>query len=118
MTNSSFGLGFGQLRVQDLPRYLSGDPKAQLIDVREPEEVAIAWIPGFEVLPLSEFAQWSTQIHQKFEPEIETLVLCHHGVRSAQMCNWLVSQGFTQVKNISGGIAAYALVVDSSIPQY
>lgn len=118
MTNSGFSANFGQIQVQELARYLTGALQVQLIDVREPEEVAIAYIPGFEVLPLSEFAIWSANIYQRFDPEVETLVLCHHGIRSAQMCNWLVSQGFKQVKNISGGIAAYAQVVDPAMPQY
>ncbi|MHC5832212.1 MAG: rhodanese-like domain-containing protein, partial [Nostoc sp.] len=42
----------------------------------------------------------------------------HHGIRSAQMCQWLIAQGFTNVQNISGGIDAYSLLVDPSIPQY
>jgi rhodanese-related sulfurtransferase len=90
----------------------------QLIDVREPQEIAIAYVEGFEVLPLSEFAEWSGQIATRFNPDVETLVLCHHGVRSAQMCYWLRTQGFTNVKNIVGGIDAYAVRVDPSIPQY
>ncbi len=49
---------------------------------------------------------------------METLVLCHHGIRSAQMCQWLVDQGFTNVKNIMGGIDAYSILVDPSVPQY
>jgi rhodanese-related sulfurtransferase len=48
----------------------------------------------------------------------ETWVLCHHGMRSAQMCQWLIEQGFAHVKNISGGIHAYAVQVDSQVPQY
>jgi rhodanese-related sulfurtransferase len=34
------------------------------------------------------------------------------------MCQWLIHQGFTQVKNIAGGIDAYSLIVDRSIPRY
>ncbi|WP_204104420.1 MULTISPECIES: rhodanese-like domain-containing protein [Spirulina sp. CCY15215] len=90
----------------------------QLIDVREPEEIAIAHIAGFEVLPLSQFNDWSEDIKQRFNTESETLVLCHHGMRSAQMCQWLRSQGFTNVKNITGGIEAYACLVDASLPRY
>jgi len=90
----------------------------QLVDVREKQEIEIARLEGFENLPLSQFAEWSEQIPTRFEPDAETLVLCHHGVRSAQMCKWLMSQGFTNVKNITGGIEAYSLIVDSSIPRY
>lgn len=110
---------FSQVTVEQLQeRLLSGTEKIQLIDVREPQEIDIARIDGFVNLPLSEFAAWGDQIHARFDSDIETLVLCHHGIRSAQMCQWLVNQGFTNVKNITGGIAAYSSVVDRSIPQY
>ncbi|WP_107667040.1 rhodanese-like domain-containing protein [Cyanothece sp. BG0011] len=99
-------------------RLAQDDDQLQLIDVREPEEVAIASIEGFEVLSLSKFEQWSPEIDQRFDPHKETFVLCHHGMRSAQMCLWLLNNGFTNVKNISGGIAAYAARVDGNIPQY
>jgi rhodanese-related sulfurtransferase len=90
----------------------------QLIDVREPEEIAIAHISGFTVLPLSQFPQWSSTLTENFDPEVETLVICHHGVRSAQMCQWLINQGFTNVKNIQGGIDAYSLNVDPNLVRY
>lgn len=109
-----------KISVEELAIHLnSGDlASLQLIDVREPDEVEIAEIEGFKNLPLSQYADWSSQISTMFDPHAETLVLCHHGMRSDQMCQWLVSQGFTNVKNISGGIAAYAIAVDPSIPQY
>ncbi|PSN20611.1 rhodanese-related sulfurtransferase, partial [filamentous cyanobacterium CCP5] len=90
----------------------------QLIDVREPEEVEIASLPEFEVLPLSQFPVWSETIRSRFEPDRETIVMCHHGMRSAQMCNWLCQQGFTHVKNLTGGIDAYAIAVDDTLTRY
>ncbi|MFN6462151.1 MAG: rhodanese-like domain-containing protein [Nostoc sp. DedVER02] len=108
-----------QISVQELAQRLSsGDGSIQLVDVREPEELAIANIEGFVNLPLSQFAEWGHEIPTLFNPEAETLVLCHHGIRSAQMCQWLIAQGFTNVQNISGGIDAYSVLVDHSIPQY
>ena len=119
MTGNYSSPNFAQISVQELAKCLSAsDNKLQLVDVREPQEVDIASIDGFVNLPLSEFANWDQQIHSRFEHNSETLVLCHHGVRSAQMCQWLVAQGFTNVKNISGGIDAYSRMVDHSIPQY
>lgn len=107
------------ISVEELATRLSEERDGlQLIDVREPSEVAIAYIEGFEVLPLSQFAQWSDTIETRFDPQLETLVICHHGMRSAQMCLWLRNNGFTNVKNISGGIAAYSARIDASIPQY
>lgn len=110
-------MSFSQITVQDLAQSLN-NPNIQFVDVREPWEVETASLPSFQNLPLSEFSEWSEQIYSKLDPETETLVLCHHGVRSAQMCNWLVQQGFTNVKNISGGIDAYSAIVDRSIPRY
>lgn len=99
-------------------RLVDRTDEVQLIDVREPQEIALAHLEGFDNLPLSEFAQWSDTIHTRFNPDTETLVLCHHGIRSAQMCHWLLSQGFTNVKNIAGGIDAYSAIVDRTIPRY
>ncbi len=108
-----------QISVQELADRLRTAPEGlQLIDVREPHEVEIAALEGFEILPLSEFAEWSGEIYNRLDLETETLVLCHHGIRSAQMCQWLQTQGFTQVKNISGGIDAYSQLVDPAVPRY
>lgn len=108
-----------QISVEELQERLSKAVLGlQLLDVREQEEVAIARVEGFENLPLSEFAEWSQQIPTRLDPNAETLVLCHHGSRSAQMCQWLMNQGFANVKNITGGIDAFSLIVDPSIPRY
>lgn len=107
-----------QVSVETLASLLTAPHDLQLVDVREPAEVAIAQLEGFINLPLSQFEQWSGEIHQHLDPDRETLVLCHHGIRSAQMGHWLQTQGFTNVKNIAGGIHAYALRVDPTIPQY
>jgi rhodanese-related sulfurtransferase len=106
------------ISVQALAQKLEAGDAVQLIDVREPWEVSTAAIDGFVNLPLSEFAHWETRIHQQFEADAETLVLCHHGMRSAQMCQWLRSQGFAHVRNVVGGIDAYAQQVDASMPRY
>ncbi len=109
-----------QITVEELAQRLSSDfpSSIQLVDVREPQEVRTANIEGFVNLPLSQFSEWENEIQTRLNPHDETLVLCHHGVRSAQMCQWLTSQGFTNVKNITGGIDAYSILVDPSVPQY
>jgi rhodanese-related sulfurtransferase len=99
-------------------RIAEADTPLQLIDVREPQEIAIAALPGFQVFPLSQSAAWMGTLPTQLDPHGETYVMCHHGMRSAQMCQWLVQQGFTNVKNITGGIDAYALIVDPSVPRY
>ncbi|MGB3616146.1 MAG: rhodanese-like domain-containing protein [Elainellaceae cyanobacterium] len=90
----------------------------QLIDVREPQEVAIAALTPCIHFPLSEFAKWAPTLSQMLDPQVETIVFCHHGVRSAQMCHWLSDQGFVDVKNVTGGIDAYAIDVDPALARY
>jgi rhodanese-related sulfurtransferase len=119
MTTASSPQPIQQINVRDFAqRFAEGTEALQLIDVREPEEVAIAHLEGFKVLPLSQYQQWAESITIRFDPQRETFVLCHHGVRSAQMCQWLQLQGFSNVKNIVGGIHAYSQSVDDTIPQY
>jgi len=110
------------IEPEDLHSKIIQDPdfleEAQLIDVREPNEVNLASIPGFKVLPLQQFGSWGAEISKDFDPEKETYVLCHHGMRSLQVAKWLQTQGFKKVFNIAGGIHAYAVKVDASIPTY
>uniref|UniRef100_A0A2P2MEV9 Uncharacterized protein MANES_02G138400 n=1 Tax=Rhizophora mucronata TaxID=61149 RepID=A0A2P2MEV9_RHIMU len=72
------------------------DPKfveeAQLIDVREPDEVATASLPGFQLLPLRQFGNWGPEITTELDLQKETYVMCHHGVRSLQVAMWLQTQ--------------------------
>ncbi len=120
MSSQSFSQPIPQISVEELAaRLQSGSTEElQLIDVREPEEVAKANIEGFDILPLSQFPDWANQIQTRFDSQAETLVMCHHGIRSAQMCQWLRHQGFTNVKNVAGGIDAYSLLVDPTVPRY
>lgn len=119
MNAQFFNQSIPQISVEELAQRLNSESieELQLIDVRELEEVAKASIKGFNILPLSQFADWAGSLH-RFDPHTETLVICHHGIRSAQMCQWLSHQGFTNVKNVAGGIDAYSLLVDPTVPQY
>ncbi len=115
----SYSSSIPEIDVNQLAvRLGSSDPTLQLIDVRERNEVAIAEIPGFTVYPLSEFERWSSQIMLDLQPEAETIVMCHHGMRSAQLCQWLAMRGFSNVLNVAGGIDAYSRLVDSTIRRY
>ncbi|MGK7906737.1 MAG: rhodanese-like domain-containing protein [Synechococcus sp.] len=96
------------------------DGDIQLIDVREPQELAIANLNhlGFQNYPLGSYEQWRESIVDDLKLGVPTYVLCHHGMRSAQMTAWLIDRGFTDVTNISGGIAAWSSQVDPAVPQY
>ncbi|KAF8050374.1 hypothetical protein N665_1984s0004 [Sinapis alba] len=92
--------------------------EAQLIDVREPDEIAKASLPGFQVFPLRQFGTWAPEITSKLNPEKDTFVMCKAGGRSLKVANWLQSQGFKSVYTVAGGIQAYSLKVDPSVPTY
>ena len=112
-------MNFTEITVTELATKLADtNNQYQFVDVREPQELAIVALPQFINLPLSEHADWSPDIYTRLDKDVETLVLCHHGMRSAQMCQWLIDRGFTQVSNIIGGIDAYSYHVDPSLPKY
>lgn len=106
--------------MQDItPRELDarvrrGELSPLLLDVREPWEVQICHLPGSEMIPMRLIPS-SVQI---LDPERPTVVICHHGVRSRQVAQYLVQRGFKQVFNLSGGIDAWSRDVDTSIPTY
>ncbi|HEV7860991.1 MAG TPA: rhodanese-like domain-containing protein [Pyrinomonadaceae bacterium] len=85
-----------------------------LVDVREPVEYQIARIEGARLLPLSSFTEWSGTL----DPAQETVFMCHHGIRSAQVCAFLAQQGFEKLFNLAGGIDHWSEEVDSNVPQY
>ncbi len=112
-------MSFTEITVTELAAKLADrDPRCQFVDVREPEELAVVQLPGFINLPLRDYANWSPEIYTRLDKDLETVILCHHGMRSAQMCQWLIDRGFTQVSNIIGGIDAYSHHVDPSLPRY
>ena len=65
-------------------------------------------------MPLSEL----TQRYQELDPEKNWAVLCHHGMRSSQAVAFLRSLGFKNVQNISGGIEAWSVQIDSKVARY
>lgn len=84
------------------------------IDVRNPDEYAICQIKGTKLIPMGELGHRLNEI-----PKDKLVVLhCHHGGRSRRAVNFLKSQGYTQVKNLEGGIAQWSNAIDPSIPQY
>ncbi len=88
--------------------------RLRLIDVREPIEYEIARIEGAELLPLSKFNEWAAALN----PDEEIVVMCHHGIRSAQVCAMLMRGGFKRLYNLAGGIDRWSQEVDQSVPQY
>jgi rhodanese-related sulfurtransferase len=88
--------------------------KVKLLDVRTPEEYAIASVQG-SVLVDQSLAQ---EIMQTWAKDTPIVTMCHHGMRSLDAAAYLRGHGFANTKSMSGGIDAWALQIDSSIPRY
>jgi rhodanese-related sulfurtransferase len=86
-----------------------------LLDVREPWEVEAARIEGAKHIPMGDIP---ARAHQELDPEEHIVVLCHHGVRSLTVTNWLRQQGFEKVQSMRGGIDGWARTVDTKVPLY
>ncbi|EME30993.1 peptidyl-prolyl cis-trans isomerase C [Galdieria sulphuraria] len=111
----------GSITVEDFAKiYPHQISHVQLVDVREQNELELARLDHFFHLPLGEYEKWAEQVEsgELLDKEKETIVMCHHGIRSAQMCSYLAQQGFLKVRNLIGGIDAYAHQVDPSIGVY
>ena len=105
-----------EISVTEAKERLAGPNPPRLIDVREADEFEIARIPGAELLPLS---QWPAIAAEKLaDLDQPLLIQCHHGGRSARAAEFLLRNGFTDVTNLAGGIDAWSLEIDSSIPRY
>ena len=81
--------------------------------MREPWEYELARIEGSVLVPMSELEERFTEL----DPAEETVVICHHGSRSAYVTQALGQAGFFRVINLEGGLDAYA-DVDDSVPRY
>lgn len=98
----------------DFVRKTSSGESWCLLDVREPWEVAIASLSTAVKIPMSDIPGRMDELDR----QQAVAVLCHAGIRSAQVAQWLIQQGFSSVANIEGGIDAWSVDLDSAIARY
>ncbi len=103
-----------EISVTELSAQLASDAPTRLIDVRTPEERETARIEG-ALLADDKLVKTIMETWDKATPIV---VHCHHGGRSLQAANYFTQQGFTNVKNLTGGIDAWSLKVDAQVPRY
>jgi rhodanese-related sulfurtransferase len=103
-----------ELTARQLAEKLKGPNPPLVIDVREPFEYAICRIPGAQLKPMGETPNWMNDL----DPEAEIVLQCHTGVRSLQVAMYLQRNGFKNVVNLRGGIEAWSVEVDPSVPRY
>ncbi|HKD59045.1 MAG TPA: rhodanese-like domain-containing protein [Terracidiphilus sp.] len=86
-----------------------------VLDVREPWEFDTAKIDGSKHIPMGDVP---ARYKQELDAQKHIVVLCHHGVRSLNITNWLRQQGFENVQSLAGGIDRWARQIDPTVPLY
>ncbi len=103
-----------EISVQDVKGKLDRKDNFCLLDIREPEEHAIAHIKGATFIPMGTIPSRLSEL----DPEQHIIVYCHHGMRSARVAGFLQQQGFSKVQNMAGGIDAWSDLVDPAVVKY
>jgi rhodanese-related sulfurtransferase len=88
--------------------------KPVVLDVREDWELQLASIPDVVHVPMNQVPTRVSELSR----DAETIVMCHAGARSLRVAHYLANQGFTNVANLTGGIAAWSEQVDATVPHY
>jgi rhodanese-related sulfurtransferase len=112
----SISEGMRQFTATQLKAYLQQTAEPPLLlDVREPWEFNVCHIPGSRLIPMRQIPAVATDM----DTDAETVVICHHGVRSFQVARFLETElGFTNLINLAGGVAAWARDVDPKMAVY
>jgi rhodanese-related sulfurtransferase len=104
------------ITAPELAAWLADDTRAKpvLLDVREPWEFQTCRIEGSVPIPMSAIPARM----QELDDDAPIVCICHHGARSMSVAAYLEGNGFTQMVNLTGGVHAWALQVDNSMPTY
>jgi len=100
--------------AQQLHQRLQNSEPPFLLDVRENWEFAYCHIEHSVLIPMGQIPLNL----DKLDPTRETVVICHHGIRSRQVALFLEHQGFEDVINLEGGVSDWSSKVDSQMPRY
>ena len=103
-----------EMTVAELKQWMEEGRQMTLIDVRNPIEWEICRIEGAKLIPMGEIQNRLGELN----PEDIIVAHCHHGSRSAQVVSFLRHKGFSRAINLAGGIEAWSLEVDPSVPRY
>ena len=104
-----------ELTPVECRQYLEqADPVPLVLDVREPWEYGIVNLEDSKLIPMRKIPASA----ETLDPHRETIVVCHHGIRSRQVALFLEHQGFSNVVNLRGGLDAWARDLDPAMPTY
>jgi rhodanese-related sulfurtransferase len=103
-----------EMKVAELKRRLDAHEPLVVLDIRDNWETALARLDNAVHIPMEEIEHRTEELDAK----VETVVYCHHGVRSAAVADFLARNGFSKVWNLEGGIDQWARKVDARMKRY
>ena len=103
-----------EISAQDLKTRLDRNEPPLLLDVRQDWETKLCRLPNAVHIPIEEIELRTDELN----PESEIVVYCHQGVRSAAVADYLRTLGFTDVKNLAGGLDLWARTIDPGMRRY
>jgi rhodanese-related sulfurtransferase len=106
-----------EITVAEAHQRVANGESVALIDVREPEEHALASLAGAELIPMGSIPQRLAHL-ELVSGEKSLIVFCHHGVRSLHVVNWLRAHGIENAQSMEGGIDAWSRSIDPTVPRY
>ena len=102
-----------QLSAPELKALIESGAAFEFVDVRTDEERVVAVIDGSRLLD-----QAYHDALLRMDRNTPLVFQCHHGIRSQQAAEYFRSQGFKNLSNLRGGIDAWSVLVDASVPRY
>lgn len=105
-----------EIDVETLRDKLAASDDFLLLDCREPNEFEFVRLEQATLIPMSELNERVDELEPHRDREI--VVQCHHGGRSLRVAMWLRQRGFERACSLAGGIDAWAVQIDSSLPRY
>ena len=106
-----------EITPQEISKRMASGEKLFLIDVREPNEFALARVEGAELIPMRTVPAELGRLDAQAD-EGALIVFCHHGVRSLNVVNWLREHGVARSQSMAGGIDRWSREIDPSVPRY
>jgi rhodanese-related sulfurtransferase len=105
-----------EISVHELHVVRAGGEPVLVLDCRELDEHQIASIAGSVLIPMQLIPERLAELEAFRRQRI--IVHCHHGIRSLRVVRFLQGRGFTVVQSLAGGIDAWSLEIDPTVPRY